>query len=423
MFEIKRYKEEIGELRAENSKIAATLTEQKREIMTEDEIQRCETNLSRIEELEAKITTGERLERMTSKTSRPLPEVKRYNDPKNKDLALRGWLLKGANPRNTVVDSDWVERAAQIGYTRDTISRTDLGQDLAMGHGSELTDGDIFAGLTKALKAYGGMRKVATIRNSSNANPIHYAYEDDTGNVASIVGENSPPTSVPVAYTKTPTLTGFTYKSLVAPISYEVIQDAMEDIIGDISGALGIRIGRRQNLDFTSGNGTGQPRGILLDATIGTTLSSVSAITYADVNTLFHSVDPDYRDIGDGKVCWMMNDATLSYLEQNLVDVNHRPLLIPGGFGNYADPTAMRILGYPIVINQQMPSVGAGTTPIAFGWFGSYVIRDVVTLIQIRCLRERYAEQFAVGLIGFARADGALRDVKAVKTLKMAASS
>ena len=46
----------------------------------------------------------------------------------------------------------------------------------------------------------------------------------------------------------------------------------MEDIIGDISGALGIRIGRRQNLDFTSGNGTGQPRGILLDATIGTTL-------------------------------------------------------------------------------------------------------------------------------------------------------
>ena len=119
----------------------------------------------------------------------------------------------------------------------------------------------------------------------------------------------------------------------------------------------------------------------------------------------------------------MMNDATLSYLEQNLVDVNHRPLLIPGGFGNYADPTAMRDFGYPIVINQQMPSVGAGTTPIAFGWFGSYVIRDVVTLIQIPCLRERYAEQFAVGLIGFARADGALRDVKAVKTLKMAASS
>ena len=123
----------------------------------------------------------------------------------------------------------------------------------------------------------------------------------------------------------------------------------------------------------------------------------------------------------------MMNDSTAAYLEVNLKDTAGRPLFLgPQSFGNVTDAAYSRIaiMGktFPIVINQAMPSMVAGSTAVAFGWFKAYKVRDVAD-VRIEVLRERYADLAAVGIQAYARSDGNLVDPNALAGLVMKASS
>ena len=80
----------------------------------------------------------------------------------------------------------------------------------------------------------------------------------------------------------------------------------MEQLIGDL---LGERLGRRANLELTTGDGTGDPNGIVTASSAGKVAASTSAITWDEIIELEHSVDPAYR-MGP-KVCYMFNDNVL----------------------------------------------------------------------------------------------------------------
>ena len=418
MFEVKEIKEKIAAVESELNGMASTIEREARNF-NDDEIKNFDVKENEKAELVKQLATAERLQRNrgVSKPTFAAPAI--ITRKASKQDALKGWLL------GDISRSEWQSAASDYGYRmdRNSIQRTDLGQDLGTsGAGGETIDGDIFVGILRRLKRYGGMRKVADVFTTANGNPIHFAYTDDTGNSGAIVGENTAPTSVPETFSKV-SLSAFTYRSMVEPVSYELIQDSMIDIVAWLSESLSIRLARRQNLDWTSGNGSGKPRGFLLDSTNAVTTASPSAIAYAELNNLLHGLDPDYRDKDDGKVCVMMNDSTVAYLEQNIKDSQNRPLFLgPTSFGNVTTPSPLQLCVsgqvFPIVINQQMPSIGAGTTPIAFGWFGAYKARDVAD-VRVEIYRERYADLGAVGIQAFARADGALVDANAIQLLTM----
>ena len=70
----------------------------------------------------------------------------------------------------------------------------------------------------------------------------------------------------------------------------------------------------------------------------------------------------------------MFNDATLLALKKlNVGSADARPLWSMG----MADGTPSTIDGIPYVINNDMPSIAAGTHPILFGDFSKFAIRDV----------------------------------------------
>jgi HK97 family phage major capsid protein len=438
MYEIKKLREEMSDVSSEMNKLVSAWTAENRN-GTEEEIQRFDVLDNTKSEIEAKLKTAERLERskgVTRSNERPQLEVRSINKPvsgKDRRDAFRAFLLNAAGVQTShLVRSDWRESAERLGYNLNStslIQRTDTGQDLTTsGLGSELIDGDIFVGIMNRLKAYGGMTKVADVFETENGSPIHYAFSDDTSNLASIVGENTTQDSVPVVYSEAQ-LSAYTYRSGIYPISWQLIQDSRIDVVADVSEKLAIRIGRRQNLDWTAGTGSGQPTGFLksVDSSMALTTAAAGVVTYDDINTLIHTVDPDYREKDTG-VCLMMNDATMAYLEQNLVDSNHRPLLLgPQTFGNVTGETPLRlaIAGqvFPIVINQQMPAVTQTAAPcIAFGWFKAYKARIVADL-RIEVLRERYADMAAIGVQAYARSDGRLVDPFAIATLSVKASS
>jgi HK97 family phage major capsid protein len=85
------------------------------------------------------------------------------------------------------------------------------------------------------------------------------------------------------------------------------------------------------------------------------------------------------------------------------------------------------ILGYPVIVNNDMTDPAAAATPggeksVLFGDFSrAYVIRDVRDFTLMR-LQERRAEYFQVVFLGFLRSDAVIQDAHAYRALQQAAA-
>jgi HK97 family phage major capsid protein len=264
--------------------------------------------------------------------------------------------------------------------------------------------------LVDALKAFGGMRKVASSISTSSGNDLKWPTANDTATVGELLAENTQVSQANPTFNSI-TLKAYTYSTKMVNVSNQLLQDSAIDIEAYLTKAFAKRLGRITNQHFTTGLGSGssQPSGIVTAAAPGPTSEQSLLVSYDDLVELEHSVDPDYRQGAK----FMFNDAVLKQIKK-LKDAQGRPLWVSGVALKEPDT----ILGYEYVINQDMPAA-ASTQPLAlFGALDNYLIRDVKELAILR-LNERFAELFQTAFIGFARFDGALLDAGThpVKTL------
>jgi HK97 family phage major capsid protein len=77
------------------------------------------------------------------------------------------------------------------------------------------------------------------------------------------------------------------------------------------------------------------------------------------------------------------------------------------------------LLGYPLEENEDMPDIGAGALPIAFGNFKAGY--QIVDRFGIRVLRDPYTNKPHVHFYSTKRTGGHLIDSEAVKLLKVSA--
>lgn len=282
-------------------------------------------------------------------------------------------------------------------------------------NGQALTHREFVSRLLEAMKAYGGMRSVATVISTTTGNAMDMPTTDATSEEGEIVGENVSSDSADTSF-GTASMGAFKYSSKSIAIPFELLQDSGIDLEAHIIKLLAMRIGRIQNKHFTVGTGSGQPQGVVTAASVGKTGDAAAAVTFDELKELIHSVDPIYRESGNCR--FMFNDNTLRELSL-LKDDNKRPIWLPGV--EAGDPD--RIYNYGYTINQQMADMAADAKPVAFGDFSHYTIRDVMNLMMFRMTDSKFTEKGQVGFIGFQRADGKLLDVGgAVKTLQNASS-
>lgn len=276
--------------------------------------------------------------------------------------------------------------------------------------------------LVERRKAFGGFQTVAGEITTSSGQPLEWPGVDDTANIGGIVAENA-------AYPGADGADGvFTIKNLGAykygsggagslplKVSLELLQDSAFDVKGWITRALGTRIARAQAPHWLTGNGVGQPEGLLTNKTVTTTIASTTVPTYAELVTFVHALDPAYRE---GSV-FVMNDASVAAL-QGIVDTTGRPLLQGLDQGTLASELPQQsLLGYRIVIDQAMPSIAAsGSTKwLAFGLMSeAYVIRRVLQT-QLVILNELFAANGQVGFLAYERADGCVSDANSYVVL------
>lgn len=317
-------------------------------------------------------------------------------------------------------DTDTVARAF-ADYLRTGVANADIAHLRAQSEGVPSAGGylvpDEFRNvLIKKLKAYGGLQNVVQEITTSTGAPLIWPTLDDTSNVGEIVAEAGTFSSGADLVFGQAQLGAYKYVAggaSAAPIriSWELIQDDAIDIVDIVTSALSERIGRIMATHLVSGTGVAQPQGIVTGRT-PVQAAANTGVTYADLVTWVHSIDPAYR----ANARWAFNDATLAMV-RSLVDGNNRPLLQPSSGGALGSPLGGEtLLGYPVTIDQAFATYDADDSTDLAGVFGDlrrgYVVRRVkdVTIVVNPYSR---ASNFQTEYSAYARMDAVQQDTNA----------
>lgn len=347
-----------------------------------------------------------------SKTLKPVfektaeVEEERKVDPSEE---YREAFVKWARGGNDDLTSE-EKRALRVGFTE--ARALGIGTGGAGGYAIPQGFRDV---LIETMKYYNAVRQVATTITTDSGNTLPWPVNNDTANLGAILAENSQITQQDVALTQE-TLSAYVYTSKLVLVSYQLLQDSAIDIESFLARKLGQRIGRIQNQHFTTGTGTAQPLGLITGGTaVASAVGSTVAIKYADLVSAMFRLDPAYRNGPDVK--WMLSDTALASI-RGLVDTQNRPLWEPSVQAGQPDA----LLGYGIVINNDLAVPAANAKFGAFGDFAAgYVIRDVKGVQTVR-LDERYADFLQVGWFAYCRTDATVQDTAAYTVLQGSAT-
>jgi HK97 family phage major capsid protein len=303
-----------------------------------------------------------------------------------------GPAMRDASPEGV---RNWQQR-----YTEQRAALTGAQSTTTTG-GYTVAD-DMMRSLEIALLAFGGVRSVATVIRTATGGPLPIPTTNDTANKGEIIAENTTQNELEMTFGQL-VLDAYKYTSKYILASVEFIQDSSINVNEFLGNALANRIGRITNDHFTTGNGTGQPKGVVDAAASGVT-SVADPPTYDNFVDLVHTIDPEYRSNGR----FMMHDTTLKTIKKIKIlqysgDTTGVPLWSPSLVGGQPD----LILGYPYTINQSMAVPGSSAKKVIFGDLSKYIVRDVRDFTLLR-LDERFAELGQVAFLAFSRHDGDL---------------
>jgi len=349
------------------------------------------------------------------------PKPQREDRVIDQDAAFRGWIL-GA--RASAEQQEQAHRAGYIGNTLDLKwdrrgrrppkslheaqqrldalldrSPEERAQSTTTTAGGYTIPDEMMAAIDVALRAWGGMRQVATVLETETGADLPIPLADETGATGEIPGENTTATEDDIAFTQK-VLSSFSYSSKYLKASHEFLEDTSINAAAFIGDVMGTRIGRKQNSDFTVGAGTTLPFGVVVGAyDSNVTAAAADALTYSEVLQLKHSVDPAYRGPRSG---FMANDTTLRIMKE-MADAQGRPLWQPNLVAGAPDTFD----GSPFYVNQDVTD-GTGEKALLYGDFTKYYIRDVRSGFRLIRMDETFALLNQVAWVGWMRSDGVL---------------
>lgn len=251
--------------------------------------------------------------------------------------------------------------------------------------------------LEKSTK-YNVKGKLVVPYYDENTNSITVDYADEFVELTSEVG----------AFTKIE-LDGFLAGTLTL-ISRSLINNAQFNIVDFIVERMAYAIKRfieNQLLNGTEGKVEG-----LRGVTKSITAAATTAITADEVVRLHDAIIDDYQ----ANAIWIMSPATRTAL---------RTLKSTTGYyllnDDISTPFGTSLLGKPVYVSDNMPDMAAGKTAIYYGDMRGLATKFSEEM-SIEVLREKYATQHAVGVVGWLEFDAKVEDAQKIAKLVMAAS-
>lgn len=322
--------------------------------------------------------------------------------------AMRAYFMGGLH--NLAPEDLQRMRARQGGDIANAMSMPQAAMSTTTpGEGGYTVATEYFRQLTEAMKAFGGIRAVASFIQTGTGAQMQFPTADATSETGEIVGQNAGATLGETTFGNL-SMDVYKYSSKKIAVPFELIQDSMFDIEGYINALLALRIARITSTHFTTGDGSAKPYGVVTGAgagKVGTTGQTVTVI-YDDLVDLEHSVDPVYR--GAPGVGFMMHDSSLKVVRK-LKDLEGRPIFVPGYETGNPGGAPDRLLNRPIYISQEMPVMAANAKSILFGDYKRYMIREVMDLTLFRMADSAFILNGQIGFVAFNRQGGRLIDV------------
>ncbi len=395
--------------------------------MPKAEADQLDAILNEIEAIDAEIAREGRLAQLAGEQSQADLQQRHTVDPSRQEnregnAALRNYLLGGLSAL-----TDDQRRAMQARQNDDIraamnpMAVRNAQSTTVPAEGGYTTSPEYYTQLESAQRAYGAIFSAVSIIRTATGNQMNFPTADATQEEGEIVGQNQGANAGGTSFGNT-SMDVYRYSSKVIALPWELIQDAFIDIEGYINDLLAMRLGRIGSKHLTIGTGINQPRGIVTAAVLGKAgaTGSATSVGYDDLVDTEHSVDPIYR--GMPGVGWMFHDNTLKSVRK-IKDGNGRPIFVPGYEAGNPGGAPDSLLGRPIVINQDMPTMAANAKSILFGAFKKYIHRRVMDLTIFRMTDSAFTVNGQVGFIAFNRQGGNLVDAGgAVKYYQNSAS-
>lgn len=189
-------------------------------------------------------------------------------------------------------------------------------------------------------------------------------------------------------------------KSLVNNVDFDIVGFVVRRMAYDIARFL------EKNL---LGKGTGSVQG-LGGATNVSTAASATAITADEVISLQGTV----KDVFQDKAIWIMSPKTRDALRL-LKDGVDRYLLND----DISAPFGKTLLGKPVYVSDNMDDIATGNKVIYYGDMSGLATKFSEEL-HVEVLRELYAAQHAIGVVGWVEFDAKVQDQQKIAVLKMA---
>lgn len=205
---------------------------------------------------------------------------------------------------------------------------------------------------------------------------------------------------------KTIELSGYLAGALTK-VSESLVNNVDFDLVGFVVKRMAYDIARfiEKNL---LGQGGGSVDG-LGDATNVKTFASASVITGDELIELQGQV----KDVYQANAMWIMNPETRDYLRTLKDDVG-RYLLND----DITAPFGKTLLGKPVYVSDNMPTIATGKKVIYYGDMSGLATKFSEE-INVKVLREKYADEHAVGVIGWVEFDAKTVDNQKIAVGKM----
>jgi HK97 family phage major capsid protein len=210
--------------------------------------------------------------------------------------------------------------------------------------------------------------------------------------------------------------------------SQSMLDDAAFDLEAWLAGEIAQEFARAEGAAFVNGDGVNKPRGFLQsprsaqgdDARPFGTLQYLATGVDGDFPAsapedllvdLVQSLRAPYRQ---GAV-FVMNSFTLAFIRK-MKTAEGAFIWQPGLAAGQPDT----LLGYPVVEAEDMPDIGSGTTPIAFGNFkAGYLIAERG---ETAILRDPFSHKPFVHFYATRRIGGGVADSQAIKLIRFSAA-
>lgn len=191
----------------------------------------------------------------------------------------------------------------------------------------------------------------------------------------------------------------------LSKVSKSLVNNSQFDIVSFVVNDMAEVIARWLEKELLCGT-AGKIRGVA-DATLQKETAAADKVTADELIDLQGLV----KDAFQNNCIWIMSPATRQYIRK-LKNGQSEYLLNT----DITSPFGYTLLGKPVYVSDNMPNMGAGAKEIFYGDFSGLALKFSEN-IDIEILRERFATEHAIGVVGYVECDAKIENEQKIAVM------